>query len=80
MVLKLLFIFLPFHVSNQTNWKKYGTKGWVILDKKQQKPKMEAKQEQQKNKKDEGNNQWTSTGLRNSPDRRERRDGPGVRM
>jgi hypothetical protein len=49
----------------------------VILDKKQQKAKMEAKQDQKKYKKDEGNNQWTSTGMRNTPDNRERRDGPG---
>ena len=46
------------------------------MDKKQ-KFKMEAKQDQKKNKKDEGNNQWTSTGMRNTPDNRERRDGPG---
>lgn len=30
-----------------------------------------------KAEKDEGNNQWFTTGLSNYPDNRERRDGPG---
>jgi len=30
-----------------------------------------------KNKKTAGNNQWTSTGLKPTDDKRERRDGPG---
>lgn len=30
-----------------------------------------------KNKKSKTNNQWTSTGLKYYPDKRERRDGPG---
>ena len=30
-----------------------------------------------KAKKTAGNNQWVSTGLKSSPDKRERRDGPG---
>jgi hypothetical protein len=36
-----------------------------------------AKNEAGKAKKNEGNNQWVSTGLKNYPDNRERRDGPG---
>ncbi len=32
---------------------------------------------EEKNKKTATNNQWVSTGLQNTPDNRERRDGPG---
>jgi hypothetical protein len=35
------------------------------------------KKESNKVKKSEGDNQWVSTGLKNYPDNRERRDGPG---
>lgn len=33
--------------------------------------------DEQENKKDEGNNQWTNANLKYYPDERERRDGPG---
>lgn len=33
--------------------------------------------DEQENKKDEGNNQWTNANLKYYPDERERHDGPG---
>lgn len=33
--------------------------------------------EQEKNKKTEGNNQWTNNQMKYFPDERERKDGPG---
>lgn len=39
--------------------------------------KNDSKKEPGKAMKSAGDNQWVSTGLKNNPDNRERRDGPG---
>lgn len=43
----------------------------------QQKGKKLQQESEKENKKDAGNNQWTSNNLKYYPDERERQDGPG---